>query len=69
MKRVPSGRLKEQFCSKLDVLLQEADESMLWFEHLEEDCGIPSNNIHSIHEECNELISIFVTIVANTRKR
>lgn len=32
-------------CSKLDVLLQEADESMLWLEHLEEDCGIDPSRI------------------------
>lgn len=63
------ARSDAEFCSKLDVLLQEADESMLWLEHLEEDCGIPSNYIQSIHKECDELISIFVTIVANTRKR
>jgi four helix bundle protein len=35
------ARSDAEFCSKLDVLLQEADESMLWLEHLEEDCGIP----------------------------
>jgi hypothetical protein len=50
-------------------LLQEADESMLWLEHLEEDCGIDQNTIRPIHKECDELISIFVTIVSKVRRQ
>lgn len=34
------ARTDAEFCSKLDVLLQEADESLLWLEHLMEDCGV-----------------------------
>lgn len=63
------ARSDAEFCSKLDVLLQEADESMLWLEHLEEDCGISPKQIQPIHQECDELISIFVTIVSNTRRK
>ena len=62
------ARSDAEFCSKLDVLLQEADESMLWLEHLEEDCGIASDQIRSIHRECDELISIYVTIVSKVRR-
>ena len=62
------ARSDAEFCSKLDVLLQEADESMLWLEHLEEDCGIASDQIRPIHSECNELMSIFVTIVSKVRR-
>lgn len=29
-----------EYCSKLDGLLQEADESQLWLELLRDDCGI-----------------------------
>ena len=35
-----------EFCSKLDGLLQEADESQLWLELLRDDCGIQGE--HSI---------------------
>src|SRR5207245_7374707 len=34
------ARSDSEFCSKLDGLLQEADESQLWLELLQEDCGI-----------------------------
>ncbi len=62
------ARSDAEFCSKLDVLLQEADESMLWLEHLNEDCGIPDDSILPLHAECDELISIFTTIVSKVRK-
>ena len=63
------ARSDAEFCSKLDVLLQEADESMLWLEHLNEDCGISSGQIGPIHQECYELIAIFTTIVAKVRRK
>lgn len=34
------ARSDSEFCSKLDGLLQEADESQLWLELLRDDCGI-----------------------------
>src|SRR5689334_1539297 len=34
------ARSDDEFCSKLDVLLQEGDESQLWLELLQEDCGV-----------------------------
>jgi len=58
-----------EFCSKLDVLLQGADESMLWLEHLKEDCGISSSQIEPVHQECCELIAIFTSIVAKVRRK
>lgn len=63
------ARSDAEFCSKLDVLLQEADESMLWLEHLQEDCSISSSQIAPIHKECDELISIFTTIVSKVRRK
>jgi four helix bundle protein len=63
------ARSDAEFCSKLDVLLQEADESALWLEHLNEDCDIPASQIDPIHQECGELIAIFTTIVSKVRRR
>jgi len=34
------ARSDSEFCSKLDVLLQEADETQLWIEFLIDDCRI-----------------------------
>lgn len=61
------ARSTSEFCSKLGGLLQEADESQLWLEHLHEDCFIANPNIQKIHAETNELISIFSTIIKKTK--
>ncbi|HVT74534.1 MAG TPA: four helix bundle protein [Lacunisphaera sp.] len=63
------ARSDDEFCSKLDVLLQEGDESQLWLELLQEDCGVASRSISLLHQEVDELISIFTTMVAKLRKR
>lgn len=61
------ARSNAEFCSKLDGLLQEADESQLWLELLQEDCGISGEDIDFLLSETNELIAIFVTIVSKSR--
>ena len=63
------ARSDDEFCSKLDVLLQEADESQLWLELLRDDCGISFATIPLLHRETDELIAIFTTIVAKLRRR
>ncbi len=62
------ARSDGEFCSKLDVLLQEADESQLWIELLQEDCGIRNDLIAGLHQEACELLAIFTTIVLRVRK-
>ena len=61
------ARTAAEFCSKLDVLLQEADESELWIELLQEDCAISGENIDRLHSETGELLAIFTTIVSRTK--
>ena len=63
------ARSDAEFCSKLDGLLQEADESQLWLELLQEDCGITVESGRELLVESDELISIFTTIVSSVRKR
>lgn len=62
------SRSDSEFCSKLDGLLQEADESQLWIELLRDDCGIDNERISQLYGETNELLAIFTTIVAKTRQ-
>src|SRR6478735_11719739 len=57
------ARSDAEFCSKLQVLLQEADEVQLWLEHLKEDCGINFPDVGSLHREVGKLIGIFTTMV------
>src|SRR5437879_8234319 len=56
-----------EFCSKLDGLLQEADESHLWLELLHEDCGIQNDSVAWLLAETGELLAIFTTMVHKTK--
>ena len=63
------ARSDAEFCSKLDGLLQEADESQLWLELLRDDCGIRSDSSDQLHRETGELIAIFTAMVSRTKRR
>jgi len=62
------ARSDAEFASKLDGLLQEADESQLWLELLHEDCGISSDDIDHLLHETDELLALFTTMVSKVRK-
>ena len=62
------ARSDAEFCSKIDGALQEADESQLWIELLQEDCGIHTAQISRLHQESGELLAIFTTMVSKLRK-
>ena len=63
------ARSESEFCSKLDGLLQEADESQLWIELLRDDCGIRGEEIDRLLGETGELLAIFTTMVSKLRNR
>jgi four helix bundle protein len=62
------ARSDAEFCSKLDGLLQEADESQLWLELLRDDCAINNVQMSHLHGETDELLAIFATMVARIRR-
>jgi len=62
------ARSDSEFCSKLDGLLQEADESQLWLELLRDDCGVFGEQLDHLLRETDELMAIFTSIVAKLRK-
>jgi four helix bundle protein len=62
------ARSDSEFCSKLDGLLQEADESGLWLELLHDDCGISTEQVKNLLRETSELLAIFTTMVSKLRK-
>jgi four helix bundle protein len=62
------ARSNSEFCSKLDGLLQEADETQLWLELLRDDCGIAGEPMENLLRETSELIAIFTTMVSKLRK-
>ena len=61
------ARSGAEFASKLEVCVQEADESDLWMELLRDDCGIQNSEIDRLLKETNELIAIFVTMAKRTK--
>lgn len=62
------ARSDSEFCSKLDGLLQEADESQLWLELLRDDCGITGEPLDSLLRETNELLAIFASMGSKLRR-
>jgi len=63
------ARTNNEFVSKLEICIQEADETDLWLELLRDDCGINDYKITDLLTETNELISIFITMVKRTKIR
>ena len=62
------ARSTSEFISKLEVCVQEADETDLWLELLRDDCGIVDDKIDDLLRETSELISIFVTMAKRSKK-
>jgi four helix bundle protein len=62
------ARSEAEFISKIEQCVQEADESELWLELLQDDCGVSANDVEPIWREADELISIFVTMSKNTKR-
>ena len=62
------ARSDSEFCSKIDGLLQEADESQLWLELLRDDCGIQSESLDQLLLEADQLLAIFTTMVGKLRR-
>jgi four helix bundle protein len=62
------ARTTAEFISKLEVCIQEADETDLWLDLLHRDCGIADTELVDLLTETNELISIFVTMVKRSKR-
>lgn len=63
------ARSDNEFISKMNIVLEESDESMFWLEIIKEKNWIKSEVIEKAWNEANELTSIFVTILKNTKRR
>ncbi len=59
------ARSHDEFVSKIQICLQEADETQLWLELLGEGYAVGGADMEYLLKECNELIAI---LVAMTRK-
>jgi len=63
------ARSDSEFIAKIELCVQEADETQYWLELLRDDCGVTGELLRVIWAEADELIRIFVTMSKNTKKR
>jgi len=63
------ARSDKEFVSKMNIVLEESDESMFWLEIIQEKKWINDTIASDALKEANELTSIFVTILKNTKLR
>lgn len=58
---------KADFLNKMNVALKEANETEYWLMLLNDSEYINIESYDSIHSDCNELISLLVSIVKSTK--
>ncbi len=63
------ARSDAEFISKLGIVEQELDETILWFELLAESGIVPEAKLTSLRDEAEELIKIIVTAIKKTKAR
>ena len=62
------GQSKADFYSKLNIALKEADETEYWIELLYETEYITKAQFDSLYKDCEEVISLLVSITKNQIK-
>ena len=63
------ARSDREFAAKLHIALEEADESELWLELLEDAEVVQPNRLQSLHTECGEIVAILATSERTARQR
>ena len=63
------ARSNAEFISKLGIVEQELDESILWFELLTESGVVKTEKLSALQNEAEELIKIIVTSVKKTKSQ
>jgi four helix bundle protein len=61
------AKSKADFIYKLEIVIEEADETMYWLEVMSETGLIDTKNATVLIKEANELVSIFVATVKTTK--
>ena len=63
------GRSDAELISKLEVGIQELDETIYWIELLVESGSVPAKRLVALLGEANELVSIMVASVKTIKSR
>ncbi len=61
------GRSKSEFISKLGVVEEETDETLLWLEFLTEAGMVPSARGKELWTECDQILRIVVASIKTAR--
>ncbi len=64
---VSRARSKADFINKLNIVLEEADESLFWLEITGESNILPYNKLNPLKIEINEIISILVASIKTSK--
>ena len=62
------AKSKADFISKMGNVVEEADETLLWLELLEEGEVCPAEKLRSLKREAEELMRIFASSLATARR-
>jgi four helix bundle protein len=62
------ARSKREFISKMSVVLEEADETVFWFELLIEGQIVPAKRLSALLGEAEELAAIFAASLRTARR-
>ena len=63
------ARSDREFISKMNIVLEEADETLFWLEVIKEKLWISKTELETIWKEGNELTAIFVSSLKTVNKR
>jgi len=63
------ARSKAEFIAKIGIVVEEADETVLWLELLVDTDILPASRMTSLLAEANELLAIFAASQRTARQR
>ena len=69
IKEAEQAQSKADFLNKMNVALKEANETEYWLMLLKDSQYLSEREFDSIHEDCDELIRLLVSIVKTTKSK
>ena len=62
------ARSRKEFCSKLGIVEEEADECAYWFELIVKSGLLPESKLGALRKEIDEIIAIIVSSIVTAKK-
>lgn len=69
LREASRARSDAEFTSKLGIVEQELDESMLWLELLEESGTLTHTQVGELHDESEQLLKIIVSSIKTSKSK